>query len=66
MAELLLREIPAYYDFSTSPPQVIYRELERGTYGTAQCPTTVAALPPPGKSWNEHWITNCFAALCTP
>jgi len=54
------------YDFSTYPPQVINRVLERGTYGTAQCPTTVPELPPPGKSWNEHWITNCFAPLCTP
>ena len=32
--------------------------------GTPDCPLTVPELPPQGKTWNEYWITRCFAKQC--
>ena len=59
------RKYQACYDFSTYPPTLVQRELERGVDGPPQCSTTVPPIPPPGKQWNEHWITPCFAP-CSP
>ncbi len=47
------------YDFSVSPPRkrtiFLYSEGE-----PPLCPSAEPQLPPPGKTWDEPWVTDCF------
>ncbi len=51
-------------DYSVNPP--VEREIFLYSYADEPllCPTEEPQLPPPGKSWDEPWMTNCFAKPC--
>ncbi|MGB9913440.1 MAG: hypothetical protein ACPLRO_08745, partial [Candidatus Kapaibacteriota bacterium] len=47
------------YDFSSSPPtkRTIFLSMESEP---PSCPQEEPQVPPPGKTWDQHWITHCF------
>jgi hypothetical protein len=47
------------YDFHFSPPQLRIVFLNMVPVNQ-RCAVEEPQVPPPGKTWEQHWITNCF------
>lgn len=53
-------------DYSLSPPDVVFLYEDCDPLGTPNCTTQEPEVPPPGKTWEEPWKTECFAQPCCP
>ncbi|MFN3269045.1 MAG: hypothetical protein ACK42G_00525, partial [Candidatus Kapaibacteriota bacterium] len=51
-------------DWEKSPPETHIELISVEEYGAPACPTTTPEVPPPGKTWEEPWETECFANPC--
>ncbi|OGU40850.1 MAG: hypothetical protein A2X61_15875 [Ignavibacteria bacterium GWB2_35_12] len=52
------------YDYRYNPPKLIRTLVNSYEEGTYICPTTKPEIPPPGKTMDEYWITDCFKIPC--
>ncbi len=53
-------------DYSINPPRTVILLDECEVIQEPDCGYEVPELPPPGKTWEEHWVTDCFARPCCP
>ena len=50
------------YDYFTQ--QVIANKIYTLATGDGDCEDIVPEMPPPGKTWEEEWYTDCFRTFC--
>ncbi|ROL55913.1 hypothetical protein D9V84_10190 [Bacteroidetes/Chlorobi group bacterium Naka2016] len=53
-------------DYSLPEPQVKILYEECTPYEPPGCSEQYPELPPPGKTWEEPWRTECFSRPCCP
>ena len=54
----------ACFDLNYTPPLLVREFMFSRQSGDNDCPTDIPELPPNGKTWDEYWITRCFAIPC--